>query len=109
MRLISQDGTTDIPYESAAVLACNDTMQIEAHVGEDIYIMAEYATEELLIFAMSEMRSAYYLHEAYKRNPQDEKLKALVSKADCREEILGGSYRFPNRMKLKSILDEYNS
>lgn len=64
MRVISQDGTMDFPYENSIVFI--DTMAKDAvfvrmqAIGDDeVSIMAEYSTEEKAKKAMEMLRDAY--------------------------------------------------
>lgn len=72
MRLISQDGKTDIPYENSAVYVqaiyyynkekkCHDTTgyKLKTPIGDDIWVLGEYSTEEKALKVMKEIREAY--------------------------------------------------
>lgn len=64
MRIISQDGRFDLPYEQFAVAidATNDTKIIAYAVNSDddtIWKLAEYSTKEKAEKAMEELRTKY--------------------------------------------------
>lgn len=64
MRIISQDGKVDLPYEQFAVAidATNDTKIIAYAVNSDddtIWKLAEYSTKEKAEKAMEELRTKY--------------------------------------------------
>ena len=59
MRIISQSGRFDIPYEMAVV--CVEYESVIAKVGDERYVMGEYLTEEKAIEVMEHLRRSYYL------------------------------------------------
>ena len=59
MRIISQSGRIDIPYEVAVVYV--EYESIIAEVGDERYVMGEYLTEEKAIEVMEHLRRSYYL------------------------------------------------
>lgn len=64
MRIISQDGKVDLPYEQFAVAidATNDTKIIAYAVNSDddtIWKLAEYSTKEKAEKAMEKLRTEY--------------------------------------------------
>ena len=59
MRIISQSGRIDIPYEVAVVYV--EYESIIAKVGDERYVMGEYLTEEKAIEVMEHLRRSYYL------------------------------------------------
>lgn len=78
MRVISQDGTMDFPYENSIVFI--DTRAKEATfvrlqaIGDDeTSIMAQYSSEEKAKKAMEELRYAYMCHSLVKmgKSPLD--------------------------------------
>lgn len=65
MRVISQDGTMDVPYEN--VVLYQDEKEIMC-IFSGIYIgrkLAQYSTEEKAIKAMEMLREAYNNNEFY--------------------------------------------
>ena len=61
MRIISQSGRIDIPYEVAVVYVEYDS--VIAKVGDERYVMGEYLTEEKAIEVMEHLRRSYYLRD----------------------------------------------
>ena len=59
MRIISQSGKFDIPYEMAVVYV--EYESIIAKVGDERYAMGNYSTEEKAIEVMEHLRRSYYL------------------------------------------------
>ena len=59
MRIISQSGRIDIPYEVAAVYV--EYESVIAKVGDERYAMGNYSTEEKAIEVMEHLRRSYYL------------------------------------------------
>ena len=59
MRIISQSGRIDIPYEVAVVYV--EYESIIAKVGDERYAMGKYSTEEKAIEVMEHLRRSYYL------------------------------------------------
>ena len=57
MRIISQIGRIDIPYEMAVVYV--EYESIIAKVGDEIYAMGNYSTEEKAFKAMEMLRETY--------------------------------------------------
>ena len=61
MRIISQSGRIDIPYEVAVVYV--EYESIIAKVGDERYSMGNYSTEEKAIEVMEHLRRSYYLRD----------------------------------------------
>ena len=61
MRIISQSGRIDIPYEVAVVYV--EYESVIAKVGDERYVMGEYLTEEKAIEVMEHLRRSYYLRD----------------------------------------------
>lgn len=65
MRVISQNGTMDFPYDNSLVFlheSCikgNTCVEIQLYGGTEIDTVAEYSTEEKAIKAMEMLREAY--------------------------------------------------
>ena len=59
MRIISQSGRFDIPYEMAVVYV--ECESIIAKVGDERYAIGNYSTEEKAIEVMEHLRRSYYL------------------------------------------------
>lgn len=59
MRIISQDGTTDVPYEHVAVIRLNKKIYFfNSNLITDSQALAEYSTEEKAEKAMEMLRGA---------------------------------------------------
>lgn len=60
MRIISQDGTTDVPYEHVAVIRLNKKIYFfNSNLITDSQALAEYSTEEKAEAAMEALRCTY--------------------------------------------------
>lgn len=60
MRIISQDGTTDVPYEHVAVIRLNKKIYFfNSNLITDSQALAEYSAEAKAIKAMEMLREAY--------------------------------------------------
>lgn len=56
MRIISQDGRTDLPYDGIALFAEDNIILAESLNRERIYVMAEYDSEETAMSVLNELR-----------------------------------------------------
>lgn len=71
MRVISQNGTMDFPYDNSLVFlheSCikgNTCVEIQLYGGTEIDTVAEYSTEEKALKAMEMLREAYNNNEFY--------------------------------------------
>lgn len=92
MRVISQDGTLDMPYEEviiqrfkSRIYFLNKNLTGAESLGDDMQI-AEYSTEEKAVKAMEMLREAWineaieFTHGIYHRNivfqfPQDDEIE----------------------------------
>lgn len=61
MRIISQSGRFDIPYEMAVVFV--EYESIIAKVGDERYAMGNYSTEEKAVKSMEMLREKYLLYK----------------------------------------------
>lgn len=65
MRVISQDGTMDFPYDNSLVflhensVKRNTCVEIQLYGGTEIDAAAEYSTKEKAVKAMAMLREAY--------------------------------------------------
>ena len=69
MRVISQDGKLDFPYENSVVfisLVDASEIRIVAIGDDDNVVIAKYSTEEKAKKAMEELRYAYMCHSLAK-------------------------------------------
>jgi hypothetical protein len=65
MRIISQDGTIDLPYEQVIITRHDKSIYLMEHLTNDVEI-AKYSTEEKADEAMEELRVAYMCHNLVK-------------------------------------------
>ena len=72
MRIISQSGRIDIPYEMAVVYV--EYESVIAKVGDERYAMGNYSTEEKAVKAMKMLIDKYvdFISNAIFQFPQDE-------------------------------------
>lgn len=99
MRLISQDGKTDIPYENSAIYVVANYghskengfhniagYEIMAHTGDDYWDLGDYSTEEKALKVMEMLQQQYVGHlmtvlidvkaeSTYFKFPADEEVK----------------------------------
>ena len=102
MRVISQDGTIDIPYEDviiqrfeSRIYFLNKNLTGVEPLNDDMQI-AEYSTEEKTKKAMEELRYAYMCHSLAKmgQTPPDE-IDEKLSMG------LSGVFHFPSEEELE--------
>ena len=62
MRIISQSGRIDIPYEVAVVYV--EYESIIAKVGDERYAIGNYSTEEKAVKSMEMLREKYLLYKS---------------------------------------------
>ncbi len=71
MRVISQDGTMDFPYDNSLAFVSESNIKNNAYVkmqlcgNPDIEIVAEYSSKEKALKAMEMLRKAYNNNEFY--------------------------------------------
>ena len=89
MRVISQCGTIDLPYEQVVITRHDKSIYLMEHLTEDVEI-AKYSTEEKAKKAMEELRYAYMCHSLFKmgQTPPDEIDEKLTMG-------LNGVFQFP--------------
>lgn len=95
MRVISQDGTIDLPYEQVIITRNDKSIYLMEHLTEDVEI-AKYSTEEKAKEAMEELRMSYMCHNLVKMGQTppdgiDEKLTMGLS----------GVFHFPAEEELE--------
>ena len=56
MRIISQDGRTDLPYDGIALFVNDNVIMAESLNRERMYVMAEYDSEETAMSVLNELR-----------------------------------------------------
>lgn len=57
MRIVSQGGTIDVPYETSAITNIDGV--IRAKRGDDVYVMAEYVNPDVAELELKVMRMTY--------------------------------------------------
>ena len=70
MRVISQNGMVDVPYENVALTVDkSDEYVIHGHTAyeDKACLLAKYSTEEKALKVMERLRKAYINHEYYLR------------------------------------------
>lgn len=111
MRVISQSGMVDVPYENVAfTVDKSDEYVIHGHTAYEYKacLLAKYSTEEKALKAIEQLRDAYMKNEYYLSiisgainiaTPQEEEIK------DCRkllETAMSSSvFRFPTDDELE--------
>lgn len=106
MRVISQDGTIDVPYEQVVIQRFNRVIYFlnKNLTGVESVIndmeMASYSTEEKAKKAMEELRYAYMCHTLVKMGqiPPDGIGEKLTID-------LGGVFQFPTEEELEQPMD----
>ena len=96
MRVISQDGTIDMPYEICSVWCRGSVIMCDMCGDNTNTILATYSTEEKEKKAMEELRCAYMCHSLVKMGQTppkgiDEKLTMGLS----------GVFQFPSEEELE--------
>ena len=98
MRVISQDGTMDVPYEMSIVWCEDSGAVLLQPIGEtgEYQTFAKYSTEEKAKKAMEELRYAYMCHSLAKmgQTPPDEIDEKLTMG-------LSGVFHFPAEEELE--------
>lgn len=102
MRIISQNGMYDLPYEKCVVwIGYNETEINVSPIGEPVsnYTFAKYSTRRKLEKAMQLFHEVYIVHENFKK--MDE-LQLKMIEAIEKETGLkyGGIFRFPKEEDL---------
>lgn len=110
MRIISQDGTMDTPYESCTVWigGMNGTSIFVQNIGEDERVTyATYSTPEKAEKAMEMLRKAYTGSVAIFQNvePTDEVVEAL--KRQDTEIVYAGLDNQPSEIKFENHQNFY--
>lgn len=93
MRLISQDGKIDIPYENSVVYICANYgynkekgfshiigYKIIANMGGDTWNMGDYSTEEKALKVMEMLQQAYLGNEALILEIPEENTEEITEK-----------------------------
>lgn len=99
MRIVSQDGTIDYPYENSMVFLDSRIeygVSIQVIGYTKIEKLAKYSTKEKAVKAIEELRYAYLCNERLRQGvelPDDATVKLL--------EGICGLYRFPQDNELE--------
>lgn len=103
MRVISQNGTMDFPYDNSLVFlheSCikgNTCVEIQLCGDTEIDIVAEYSTEEKAVKAMEMLREAYNNNEFYHCTATTntfQETMGLLSNEKIKE-VISEYFRFP--------------
>lgn len=102
MRIVSQDGMIDLPYESIGVsINHNDNCVIIAYPAgiftpsDEYWEMARYSTEEKARKSMELLQDSYVANKLFKTI--DKEQKALcISINNIEEQKIYGVFRFPD-------------
>lgn len=104
MRIISQDGRFDLPYETTPFLANKKSCEIEAFVNENFDpVMAIYSTYKKCLKAMEMLRESYGAHLLYQSMSEIQKSVYMSSVTDKQQLNLTGVFIFPKNNEV----DEY--
>ena len=95
MRLVSQNGNVDIPYNKAILLHAQD--YVMARVGDKEYLMGEYSSMKKSYRVMEMLREKYAKLEIFKSVYQKGLLTELNKELgfDEMQNILTSIFRFP--------------
>lgn len=114
MRVISQNGTIDLPYEQVIITRHDKSIYLMEHLTSDVEI-AKYSTEEKADEAMEMLRTAYtgrFITNAEVSQDFEKEMKELmkggfgtvmVRDGDSRVEFnnLNGYFQFPTEEELE--------
>ena len=108
MRVISQDGTMDFPYENSIVFI--DTrakdavfVRMQAIGDDEVSIMAEYSTEEKAKKAMEMLRIVYENNEFYHHTSNSEHFKEFAKSLseEMFKKAISEYFQFPAEEELE--------
>lgn len=97
MRVISQDGTIDYPYDNSLIFANERRIKIQLCGDRDVVIIAEYSSEEKAIKAMAMLREAYNNNEFYHRTATTNTFQEAMGLLDSEKfkEVTSEYFKFP--------------
>lgn len=100
MRIISQNGLINIPFEITAIHATGTfiRMNMVGDTGKGT-VIAEYNTPEKTEKAMQLLHEAYIVHENFKKLDAEIQI-AILKKSAKRQLMYGGIFRFPKEEDL---------
>lgn len=88
MRLFSQDGTIDVPYERVTVVVTGN--YIGAEIDSKRYPMATYSSYGKAEKVMENLKYAYLIHQTYRMNGNNN-----ANIPDEFYEVMHGVFQFP--------------
>ncbi len=102
MRVISQDGTIDIPYEQVTIERLNKevyffNMTLKAHTYN---ILASYSTAEKAEEAMEKLHRFYVTNKLYNLMEAPQIISGLLENEELIS-VIGGIFYFPSEEELK--------
>lgn len=103
MRVISQDGTMDFPYNNSLVflhensIKRNTCVEMQLYGGTEIDAAAEYSTKEKAVKAMAMLREAYENNEFYHRTATTNTFREAMGilSSEKLKEATSEYFRFP--------------
>ena len=105
MRIISQDGMIDVPYEQVSIeqreneIWCGYSSTMEKHcIGK---LFAKYSTEENAKKAVETLRDVYVGNEMYKVMSEAQRAAFVTITNEEQQEQLCGIFRFPKEEEIK--------
>ena len=96
MRIVSQNGTVDYPYENSVVFLDRRfeyAVSIQVTGCNEIEVLGKYSTKEKAVKAIEELRYAYLGYERIKRGAKLSDFPDTVTQIQI--EGICGVYRFP--------------
>ena len=104
MRIISQNGRYDFPYEKFLIRITENNeifVQDGIKTGKNNSIMiAKYSNKEILKNAMNDLYSAYKFQTAYENSPNKVKTLLFNNMTEKEQSRLLGVFRFPPDNKI---------
>jgi len=96
MRILSQDGMIDVPYEMVALHECGGKirMNMAGDTGKGT-VLAEYSTEAKAKRAMEMLHDAYMAHVMYKTMSEQQRALFVTGTSEKEQEKLCGVFQFP--------------
>lgn len=103
MRIISQDGMEDLPYESIGIcINYHSKTDIIAYPAanfssdDEYWRLAHYSSEEKAKKAMELLREAYMAHNQYESMTAEQRVLMINLTDEKEQEKLYGLFRFPD-------------
>lgn len=96
MRIVSQDGTIDYPYENSVIFLDRRfeyAVSIQVIGCNEIEVLGKYSTKEKALKAIEELRYAYLCYERLKGGAKLSDLPDGVTQIQV--ECICGMFRFP--------------